>query len=100
MSDVAPDIIGLLNTYSKIQQGESTNMDIATWSLPEGNAADKSQLLVERMQYYRFKQTHNLNDGTRVVPTIETLRHIFDAFDMFKLPVAISEGTYTVFVND
>ena len=74
-------------------------MDIATWSLPEGIAADKSQLVVERMQYYRFKQIHTLRDGTRVVPTIETIRHIFDSFDMFQLPVAISEGSYTIFIQ-
>lgn len=100
MSDVAPDIIRLLKTYSKTQERKSTNMDIAMWNLPEGIAANKSNMLTERMQHYRFKQTHTLGDGTRVVPTLETLRHIFDAFDMFQLPVAISEGTYTVYVND
>ena len=74
--------------------------DIAMWSLPQDTAANKNNNLIERMQYYRFKQIHTLGDGTRVVPTLETLRHVFDAFDMFGLPVAISEGTYTVFIND
>ena len=74
--------------------------DIAMWSLPKNEAANKNNNLIERMKYYRFKQVHTLGDGTRVIPTIETLRHVFDAFDMFGLPVAISEGTYTVYVND
>ena len=99
MSDVAPDIIGLLNTYSHIAKGNDTHMDIATWSLPEGMAADKSNLLVERMRHYRFQQKHVLGDGTRVIPTIETMKSIFDAYDIFELPVAISEASYTVYVD-
>ena len=74
-------------------------MNIAMWNLPRGMAANKSKMLIERMQYYRFKQTHTLGDGTRVVPTLETLRYIFDAYDMFKLPVAISANSYTVYVD-
>ena len=75
-------------------------MNIATWSLPKGPATNKSKLLVERMKHYRFTQKHYLNDGTRVVPTIESMRHIFEAFDMFELPVAISANSYTIYVHD
>ena len=100
MSDVAPDIIGLLNTYSHITKGNNTHMDIATWSLPEDMAANKSNLLVERMRHYRFQQKHTLGDGTRVIPTIETMRHIFDSYDMFELPVAISEASYIEYTDN
>ena len=74
--------------------------NIATWSLPRGVAANKCHSLKKRMSHYRFQQKHLLNDGTRIVPTIETMRHIFDANDMFQLPVAISANSYTIYVND
>ena len=74
--------------------------DIAMWSLPQDTAANKNNNTIERMKYYRFQQVHTLGDGTRVVPTLETLSHIFDAFDMFCLPVAISEGAYTVYIDN
>tara|TARA_R100000231_G_scaffold133153_1_gene105945 strand:+ start:275 stop:511 length:237 start_codon:yes stop_codon:yes gene_type:complete len=74
--------------------------DIAMWSLPQDTAANKNNTLIDRMKYYRFHQVHTLGDGTRVIPTIETMRHVFDAFDMFSLPVAISAGAYTLFVDD
>ena len=74
-------------------------VDIAMWSLPKGIATNKSLTLTERMKHYRFYQKHVLGYGTRVVPTIETMRHVFDAFDTFQLPVAISEGSYTIYIQ-
>ena len=71
----------------------------ATWSLPESVAAEKTESIITRMKHYRFVQQHTLGDGTRIIPTLETMKHIFDSYDMFALPVAISEGSYTVFVN-
>ena len=67
-----------------------------TWKLPEGLAANKSCLLTLRMQHYRWVMKHYLIDGTRVIPSIAAMKHIFDAFDMFGLPVAISANTYSI----
>ena len=75
-------------------------MTIATWKLPEGISADTDRNIVERMQHYRFLTKHYLNDGTRVIPTIPTIQHIFDSYDQFNLPVAISVNSYTVYVEE
>lgn len=72
----------------------------AIWQLPANTAANKNELMTIRMQHYRFNQQHYLNDGTRVIPTIEALKHIFDAYDMFDLPVVVSANTYTLYVED
>jgi len=68
----------------------------ATWKLPEGLSANKSELLAKRMKHYRWEMKHYLGDGTRIVPSLAAMRHIFDAFDMFGLPVAISSNTYSI----
>ena len=70
-----------------------------TWSLPESVAAEKNASTIARTKHYRFVQKHYLIDGTRIIPTLETVQHIFDSYDMFTLPVVISGGSYTVFVN-
>jgi len=75
-------------------------MNIATWKLPEGISADRKKMVAQRMQHYRFVLKHYLNDGTRVIPTIPTIQHIFDAFDQFNLPVAIDVNSYTVYVEN
>lgn len=75
-------------------------MNITTWKLPEGISSDREKNVVQRMQHYRFVLKHYLNDGTRVIPTIPTIQHIFDAFDQFNLPVAIDVNSYTVYVEN
>ncbi len=75
-------------------------MNIITWKLPEGISADTSRLNVERMQHYRFLIKHHLLDGTRIIPTIPTIQHIFEAHDQFNLPVAISANSYTLYVEN
>lgn len=75
-------------------------MNIATWKLPEGISADRDKMVVQRIQHYRFALKHYLNDGTRVIPTIPTIQHIFDAYDHFNLPVAIDVNSYTVYVEN
>jgi len=74
-------------------------MNIATWKLPEGVSADSSKNTVERIQHYRFILEHYLNNGTRIIPDIPTIQHIFDSFDQFNLPVAISSNSYTIYVE-
>ena len=71
-------------------------MDVATWSLPKGAAADKSLLVVERMRHYRFQQKHMLKDGTHVIPNLDTIKHILQAYDMLEMRVAIESNSYHV----
>lgn len=73
---------------------------ISTWQLPTGLAADKDALKVERMKYYRFNLVHYLRNGKRVIPTLETIQHILQAYDEFNLEVAISDGSFTYYVED
>lgn len=70
----------------------------ATWKAPQGLAAKKDANIVSRIAYYRFKMTHKLNDGTRVVPRVTTIQHVISAFDQFgsDLPLAVCEGSYDV----
>ena len=75
-------------------------MSIATWKLPKGIAADKASNIIQRMQHYRFLMQHYLNDGTRIIPTIPTVRHILDSHDQFNLPVAVSVNSYIVYTED
>lgn len=74
-------------------------MSFVTWKLPEGCSADSSLLYVERMKHYRFSVINYLKNGQRVVPTIQTCRHIIDSYDKFGLEVAISNDSYQI-VND
>ena len=69
-------------------------MDISTWNLPVGDAADKSISLSLRMKAYRLQQEHCLNDGTVIVPTIKAMFYILQSADEFGLPVAISKDSY------
>ena len=69
---------------------------IATWQLPSDKSADSSNTMFDRMFHYRFELKHYLNDGTRVVPNIKTMKHILQAHDEFGLEVAISTNSYTV----
>ena len=75
-------------------------MKVATWKLPEGISANTENNIVNRIQHYRFLMKHYLNDGTRVIPTIPTIQHIFDTHDQFNLPVAIDVNSYTVYTRE
>ena len=68
-----------------------------TWSLPESVAEDMATAIDARIKHYRFVQKHFLKDGTRIVPTVETTQNILDSYDLFALPVALEEGSYTIF---
>ena len=74
-------------------------MSFVTWKLPTGRSADSSLLCVERMKHYRYSVFNYLKNGQRVVPTIQTCRHIIDSYDKFGLEVAISNGSYQI-IND
>ncbi|MAE83204.1 MAG: hypothetical protein CMB80_10735 [Flammeovirgaceae bacterium] len=75
------------------------HMKIATWQLPAGLSADKNANMIKRMAHYRFKLVHKLNDGTRVIPTIETMRYIFQAYDDLNVEVAVDSNSYTLYVD-
>ena len=75
-------------------------MEFSTWQLPAGLSANKHANVVERMKHYRFELTHCLRNGKRIIPTIETMQHIFQAYDEFNLEVAISDGSFTSYVED
>ena len=69
-------------------------MDISTWSLPVGDAADKNIRLSLRMKAYRLQQEHCLNDGTVIIPNIKAMFYILKSADEFGLPVVISKDDY------
>ena len=75
-------------------------MEFSIWQLPTGLSANKHVNMIERMKHYRFELTHCLRNGKRIIPTIETLQHIIQAYDEFNLEVAISDGSFTVYVED
>lgn len=74
-------------------------MDITTWKLPTGISADPNALKVVRMRNYRFDMIHQLKDGTRIIPNLQTIVDILYAYDRFGdlITVAISEDSYTVY---
>jgi hypothetical protein len=74
-------------------------MNIATWHMPTGLSADKHANMIKRMAHYRFKLVHKLNDGTRVIPTIETMRHVFQAYDDLNIELAVDINSYTLYVD-
>ena len=69
---------------------------ILTWPAPTGFSADKANNIIQRMHHYRFNSKHYLKDGTRVMPTIPTLKLIMKAWDSFGLEVAIDADSYIV----
>ena len=73
--------------------------EIAMWKLPECVAADSTKLIDHRIQHYRFLMKHFLIDGTRIIPTIPTVKNIFEAYENFNIQLAISTCSFTYF-ND
>ena len=74
----------------------------ATWSSPRGLSATKENSIVQRAQHYRFKIKHHLRDGTRIIPNVNTVFSIIQAYDNFgpDIPVAISTDSYEVFEDN
>jgi hypothetical protein len=74
-------------------------MDVATWKLPTGISANPDALKVDRMRNYRFDMIHQLKDGTRIIPNLQTIVDILYAYDSFGglITVAITEDSYTVY---
>ena len=75
-------------------------MEFSTWTLPTGLSANKNVDMPKRMKHYRLQQVHSLRNGKRIIPTVETLQHILQASDEFNLEVAISDGSFTSYVED
>jgi hypothetical protein len=76
------------------RRGVKMPLDFSVWQLPTGIAANKEESLATRMKFYRFQLVHKLKDGTRIIPTIETMRYIFQAYDQFNLEVVVENGSY------
>jgi hypothetical protein len=72
--------------------------DIATWSIPDGFAGDQTNSIIARIQHYRLHQKHQLLDGTKVIPKLETCINVMRAYDEFgdDFPVAVDVESYTV----
>lgn len=68
--------------------------NIAIWTLPTHTSARSDLDFAKRTHHYRFEMSHQLNDGTKVIPKVTTVIHILNSFDQFKLPVAISHDSY------
>ena len=69
---------------------------ILTWPTPKGIAASNEVSHAARVNHYLATTTTLLANGLSVVPNSETLNHILQAWDNFKLEVAISENSYIV----
>lgn len=69
---------------------------ILTWPTPKGIAASNEVSHAARVNYYLTTTTTILANGLSVVPNSETLNHILQAWDNFKLEVVISENSYIV----
>ena len=68
------------------------------WSIPQGLSASKKDLMIERAKHYRFVIPHYLGDGTRIIPNIDTVYSVLQAFDQFgpDMPLVLNEGSYHV----
>ena len=75
-------------------------MKFATWRIPEDISAIKEYDMKERIKFYRFKLKHFLLDGTRVIPTVPTVKCVLDSYDMFELELALSKNSYTLYVEE
>ena len=67
-----------------------------TWPTPKGIAANKEVSHAARINSYLATTTTLLANDVSVVPNSETLNHILQAWDNFKLEVVISEKSYIV----
>ena len=75
-------------------------MSLATWNLPENISASKEESIDDRIKHYRFNMKHFLQDGTRVIPTIQTAHHVLDAYDYFGIELAVDKNSYVLYVNN
>ena len=75
--------------------------DIAMWKVPTGIAANSTVSLFTRIEHYTFDQSHELNDGTKVLPHAGTAISVINAYDEFgpDIPVAVSSGSYVLASN-
>ena len=69
---------------------------ILTWPTPKGIAASNEVSHAARINHYLATTKTLLANGVSVVPNSETLNHILQAWDNFKLEVVISENSYIV----
>ena len=69
--------------------------------LQRNGIKDPKVLKVVRMKSYRFDMVHYLNDGTRIIPNLQTIVDILYSYDTFGelVTVAVSKDSYTVY-ND
>ena len=70
---------------------------IATWQLPSGYSANNKNNKISRIEAYRFRLKHYLNDGTRVVPKVTTVSHVLDGYDFFGVEVVVTSDSYDIY---
>ena len=75
-------------------------MSLETWKIPENISASNEENIKDRIKYYRFNMKHFLKDGTRVIPTIQTVHHILDSYDYFGIELAVDKNSYVLYVNN
>ena len=74
----------------------ANHSQILTWPTPKGIAASNEVSHAARANHYLATTKTVLANGVSVVPNSETLNHILQAWDNFKLEVAISENSYII----
>ena len=70
-------------------------MNIITWTLPTGVAADKTARRIARMASYRQLHTTRLANGVRPRPNLKTIGLILDAYDLFGAALTVESGSFT-----
>ena len=73
---------------------EGVREGIVTWAAPRGIAASEEVSKEERIDYYLATEETTLRDGTRVMPSRETVEMILVCWDMFGVELAISFDSY------
>ena len=74
----------------------ANHSQILTWPTPKGIAASNEVSHAARVNHYLATTTTLLANDVSVVPKSETLNHILQAWDNFKLEVVISEDSYII----
>ena len=94
------NLTNLLRATQGSQSKDRTMTQIAIYKKPEGVAADRTASIIKRIVAYRA-QGHFLNDGTEIIPKIETCKAVLDAFELsaelgFHCPLVVSADSYIV----
>ena len=69
-----------------------------TWNLPTGKSANKDLDMRTRMSDYFYNKANHIkyDNGMEIRAGLGTVRAIINSFDLFELPLALSEGSYQI----